>query len=110
MKRFALALGLLVSLSSVSVFAAEGSSRATDKLGVSAGFLTNPMPSVYGGGLNYNLMPWLRATASVGKITGSISSTTGTTDFDFTTFSGEGKLLLASGGSGLPGLYIGWFF
>ena len=72
---------LALLLGSSSTFAADSSSRGAKKFGLHVGLLGDPNPTAIGYNANYNLTPWMRATAGYGSITadtltGSLKATT----------------------------------
>ena len=87
MKNLVLTLSMLVALIAQPALAG---SRDTKKLGLYVGFLAEPIPSVVGFNIGYNLASFVRLSAGYGTI-----SLTGTGyEVKATTIAGEAKFML----------------
>jgi hypothetical protein len=82
----------LIALTQLITSAPEASaaSRATKKIGLSIGLLTEPFPSVIGYSLSYNLFKQLRLTAGYGSISATGTGYTA----DLTTIAADAKLFV----------------
>lgn len=92
MKKTYWVAGLLLALQIlIGTPEASASSRATKKIGLSVGILTEPFPSVIGYNLSYNLAKFLRLGVGYGNI--SLTSTAYTVDVTTIAFDVKGFLL-----------------
>lgn len=95
MKKLNFAVIVVTILMSVGlVNSAEASNRTAKRIGLGVGFLSEPMPSLVGYNLSYNLFSQLRLTAGYG----SVSATAGLVTVDVTTIAAAAKLFLVSWG------------
>ena len=77
----------------------EQSNRMKNRLGVHAGLLGDPFPTLVGGNVNYNVTDFARVTAGYGSISVSVSGT-GT----------SGELTASTFGAGVRCMVPGWNF
>lgn len=82
MKNFKKAMLIMIAaLVATSGTDANASARATKKVGLAIGFITEPIPSLIGYSLSYNFNNRMRATVGYG----AVSATGGTLNVDVTT-------------------------